>query len=245
MQYKQLQLPLMCMQIINALNGERIASSYKRRSFDRSQIIPLTFARVLLVDDNVTNLQVAKGLMAPYKMTIDAATSGFKAIELVKKNKYDLIFMDHMMPEMDGVETTQHIRDLPGEYYRKVPIIALTANAVSDAKETFLSGGMDDFLAKPIEMTELHRILKHFVLSKAPEDYVRKYMDKNKVSVSGTSSSEKRKKDFPRRRTGTPVCSRPCRRAAATACFLFSRKVPTAVFWGSCSARTTRFLRRI
>ncbi|HUM83394.1 MAG TPA: ATP-binding protein [Lachnospiraceae bacterium] len=197
MQYKQLQLPLMCMQIINALNGERIASSYKRRSFDRSQIIPLTFARVLLVDDNVTNLQVAKGLMAPYKMTIDAATSGFKAIELVKKNKYDLIFMDHMMPEMDGVETTQHIRDLPGEYYRKVPIIALTANAVSDAKETFLSGGMDDFLAKPIEMTELHRILKHFVLSKAPEDYVRKYMDKNKVSVSGTSSSEKKEKGFP------------------------------------------------
>jgi len=114
MQYKQLQLPLLCMQVINAINGESIASSYKRKSFDRSQIVPLTFARVLIVDDNVTNLQVARGLMSPYQMKIDLATSGFKAIDMVKNERYDLVFMDHMMPEMDGIETARHIREIKG-----------------------------------------------------------------------------------------------------------------------------------
>lgn len=174
MEYKQLQLPLLSLQLINALNGETITTSLKRKNFDRSQIVPLTFAHILIVDDNVTNLQVARGLMAPYKMQVDAATSGFKAIEMVKNIKYDLIFMDHMMPEMDGIEATQHIRDMKDEYYTNIPIIALTANAMSNAKELFLSNGFDDFLAKPIEMTELHRILKQYVQSKAPAGYMEK-----------------------------------------------------------------------
>lgn len=173
MQYKQLQLPLLCMQLINALNGQEIISSVKKKTFDRSQIVPLTFARVLVVDDNTTNLQVAQGLMAPYKMKIDVATSGFKAIELVKTIKYDAIFMDHMMPEMDGIETTQHIRELNIDYCKVVPIIALTANAMSGAKDMFLEAGMDDFVAKPIEMTELNRVLKKFVQPKAPEGYMK------------------------------------------------------------------------
>ena len=174
MKYKQLQLPLLCMQLINALNGEEIISSIKKKSFDRSQIVPLSFARVLVVDDNTTNLQVAQGLMAPYKMKIDVATSGFKAIELVKAIHYDAIFMDHMMPEMDGIETAHYIREIPGDYYKKVPIIALTANAMSDAKKMFMESGMDDFVAKPIEMTELNRVLKKFVQPNAPEGYLKK-----------------------------------------------------------------------
>lgn len=173
--YKQLQLPLLSLQIINALNGEEIVSSVKKVGFKRSQIVPLTFARVLIVDDNATNLQVAKGLMAPYQMQLETASSGYKAIELVRKNKYDVIFMDHMMPEMDGVETTQHIRELDGEYYKKVPIIALTANAMSDAKEMFLSSGMDDFISKPIEIAQLHRVIKKFIESKAPKGYLEEY----------------------------------------------------------------------
>ncbi len=172
MKYKQLQLPLLCMQLINALNGTEIVTSLKKKSFDRSQITPLTFAKALVVDDNATNLQVAQGLLAPYKMSVDVAASGFKAIELAKINHYDIIFMDHMMPEMDGIEATQHIRELPVDYCRIVPIIALTANAMSGAKEMFLSSGMDDFVAKPIEMTELNRVLKKFVLPKAPEGYL-------------------------------------------------------------------------
>ena len=172
MEYKQLQLPLITLQLINALNGEEIVSSIKKKSFDRSQIVPLTFARVLVVDDNTTNLQVAQGLMAPYQMKIDVCSSGFEAIEMVKKNHYNAVFMDHMMPEMDGIETARYIRQMDGEYFRTVPIIALTANAMSDARDQFLEAGMDDFVAKPIEMQELHRAIKKYIQSCAPEGYL-------------------------------------------------------------------------
>ncbi len=173
MDYKQLQLPLITLQMINALNGEEIVSSIKKKSFDRSQIVPLTFAHVLVVDDNTTNLQVAQGLMAPYRMKIDVSTSGFEAIEMVKKTKYDAIFMDHMMPEMDGIEAARYIRNMDGEYFRKVPIIALTANAMSDARDQFLNAGMDDFVAKPIEMRELHRVIRKYIQPHAPAGYMK------------------------------------------------------------------------
>ena len=171
MEYTQLQLPLLSLQLIRALNDEEIISSMKRNGFDRSQIVPLSFARALIVDDNATNLQVARGLMSPYKMALDTATSGFKAIDLLKKNRYDIIFMDHMMPEMDGIETTRCIRQMEGDYFKTVPIIALTANAMSDARKMFLESGMDDFIAKPIEIAEMHRVLKKYVQSKAPAGY--------------------------------------------------------------------------
>ena len=172
MDYKQLQLPLITLQLINALNGEEIVSSIKKKSFDRAQIIPLTFARVLVVDDNATNLQVAQGLMSPYRMQIDVCTSGFEAIEMVQKTHYDAIFMDHMMPEMDGVEAARYIRALDGAYFKEVPIIALTANAMSDAREQFLQAGMSDFVAKPIEMRELHRVIQKYIQSRAPKGYL-------------------------------------------------------------------------
>ncbi len=172
MEYKQLQLPLITLQLINALNGEEIVSSIKKKSFDRSQILPLTFAHILVVDDNTTNLQVAQGLMAPYRMKIDVSTSGFEAIEMVKKNHYDAIFMDHMMPEMDGIEAARYIRKIEGSYYKHVPIIALTANAMSDARDQFLQAGMNDFVAKPIEMRELHRVIKKYIQSRAPKGYL-------------------------------------------------------------------------
>ena len=172
MEYQQLQLPLITLQLINALNGEEIVSSVRKKSFDRSEIVPLTFAHVLVVDDNTTNLQVAQGLMLPYKMHIDTTTSGFKAIEMVKKTRYDAIFMDHMMPEMDGIETARFIRGMEGDYFKHVPIIALTANAMSDARDLFLEAGMDDFVAKPIEMRELHRVIKKYIQSRAPEGYL-------------------------------------------------------------------------
>ncbi len=107
-------------------------------------------ARVLIVDDNPINLTVAKGLLEPLNMQIDLAGSAAETIEMVKKTMYDLVFMDHMMPEVDGIETTHIIRRLMPTY-ADVPIIALTANAVSGAKEMFLSEGMNDFVAKPIE----------------------------------------------------------------------------------------------
>lgn len=112
-------------------------------------------ARVLIVDDNFVNLKVAAGLMRPFGMQIDMAKSGAEALDKVREKEYHLIFMDHMMPEMDGIETTRKIREMEGGYYKEVPIIALTANAVSGIREMFLEEGMNDFIAKPINMKEL------------------------------------------------------------------------------------------
>ncbi|MDR1030996.1 MAG: response regulator [Treponema sp.] len=139
-------------------------------------------ARILVVDDIITNLKVAEGLMAPYKMQIDSCTSGAQAIELVKTNTYDIIFMDHMMPEMDGIEATDIIRNLEGNrsYYKNIPIIALTANAVSGVQEMFLQNGMDDFLSKPIEISRLNGILQKWI----PETKQEKYQSHKKGDAS-------------------------------------------------------------
>ena len=112
-------------------------------------------AKVLIVDDNLVNRKVAAGLMKPFAMQLTLAKSGQEAIDILKEEHFHIIFMDHMMPEMDGVETTHVIRAMKGEYYKNVPIIALTANAVNGAKEMFLEEGMNDFIAKPISIREL------------------------------------------------------------------------------------------
>lgn len=111
-------------------------------------------ARILIVDDNMVNLTVAEGLLEPLNMHIDTATSGKAAIDKISNVRYDLILMDHMMPELDGVETTHIIRRFHKEY-DDVPILALTANAVGDARKMFLEEGMNDFIAKPIEVRVL------------------------------------------------------------------------------------------
>jgi CheY-like chemotaxis protein len=122
-------------------------------------------ARILVVDDIGTNLKVAEGLMLPYKMKIDMCFSGAEAIDAVTKNRYDLVFMDHMMPEMDGIEATKLIREKGSEnlHYAELPIIALTANAVSGTKEMFLSNGFNDFLSKPIDTIKLNAILGKWI----------------------------------------------------------------------------------
>ncbi len=111
-------------------------------------------AKVLIVDDNSVNLTVAKGLLEPLKMQVDLAGSAGDAIAMMNETEYDAIFMDHMMPEVDGIEATHIIRRLMPEY-DGVPIIALTANAVNGAKEMFLAEGMDDFVAKPIDLKDI------------------------------------------------------------------------------------------
>ncbi|MCL2044739.1 MAG: response regulator [Treponema sp.] len=116
-------------------------------------------ARILVVDDIATNLRVAEGLLAPYKTNVETCLSGAEAIERVKSEDYDLIFMDHMMPEMDGIEATAAIR----AFNKNVPIIALTANAVSGMKEMFLEKGFNDFLAKPIDVSKLDETLVRWI----------------------------------------------------------------------------------
>jgi len=129
--------------------------------YDDSYVFTAPNARVLIVDDIQTNLKVVKGLLEPYKMNVDLCLSGIEAIETVQSQQYDLIFMDYRMPEMDGMEATQHIRKLGNSdsYYSRLPIIALTANAVSGMKEMFLKGGFTDYMSKPIDISELNTIL--------------------------------------------------------------------------------------
>lgn len=119
-------------------------------------------AEVLIVDDNAINLTVAEGLMEPLKMKVDTALSGKEAIGKISVHHYDIVFMDHMMPEIDGIETTRIIRRFHKEY-NDVPIIALTANAVDGVEEMFLREGMNDFVAKPIEMRTLVSKIKQWL----------------------------------------------------------------------------------
>ena len=150
-------------------------------------------ARILIVDDNPINLKVAAGLMRPYHMQVLTADSAKSAISLLRSKDFHLVFMDHMMPEIDGVEATQIIRSMDGDYYKTLPIIALTANAVNGARETFLQAGMNDFIAKPIELSALDRVLKTWLpkeLIKAPTEDELHADDKRKNAAKTEEKTE-------------------------------------------------------
>jgi len=140
---------------------EQFRSNYVSRKA-RGPIIRdlMPYGRVLVVDDLEANIYVAVGLLKPYKLHIETATSGKDAIELVRQGKtFDVIFMDHMMPGMDGIETTQLLRKTG---YTK-PIVALTANAVSGQADIFLQNGFDEFISKPVDIRQLNSVLNRFV----------------------------------------------------------------------------------
>ena len=120
-------------------------------------------ATILLVDDNEINREVAQALLEPFEMKIDVVSNGKEALDLVQQNHYDLVFMDHYMPVMDGVEATRRIRSLEGEYYQNLPILALTADAVQGVKEEFLAAGMNDFVSKPIAMKDITSALTRWI----------------------------------------------------------------------------------
>jgi len=137
----------------------------------RVQIVrePMPYGSVLIVDDVETNIYVAKGLMAPYGLKIDSAKSGYEAIEKVKAgNIYDIIFMDHMMPGMDGLETTKILREMDYAY----PIVALTANAVYGQADVFLKSGLDGFISKPIDIRQLNNFLNKLIRDKQPPEVI-------------------------------------------------------------------------
>ena len=169
-------------------NNESVATNLgERRSSTTRFSAPK--ARVLIVDDNPINLKVAAGLMRPYHMQVITADCAKTAFSLLRSKDFHLVFMDHMMPEIDGVEATQSIRSMEGDYYKKLPIIALTANAVNGARETFLEAGMNDFIAKPIELTALDRVLKTWLpkeLIKAPTEDEFNAEDKRKTALQPT-----------------------------------------------------------
>ena len=164
-QIKRVYKPFYALTFAAVMNNEKYVMSMSgHKNFTTRFMAP--DAKVLIVDDNAVNLKVAVGLMKPYNMKIITVSSGFEAVSAVQSKDYDMIFMDHMMPVMDGVEATRHIRAMHDAYYQNVPIIALTANAISGAREMFLGEGFNDFLAKPIETSLLDRMLRTWLPEK-------------------------------------------------------------------------------
>ncbi len=157
---KIIKKPFSTIQIAMTLNDEDIVSQDAEDLFEFDFIAK--DADVLIVDDNPINLIVTEGLLEPLKMRIVTATSGKMALELIANKRFDIIFMDHMMPGLDGVETTRIIRRLHPKF-DDVPIIALTANAVDGAREMFLSEGMNDFVPKPIELKTIVSKIKKWL----------------------------------------------------------------------------------
>ncbi|MCL2539534.1 MAG: ATP-binding protein, partial [Oscillospiraceae bacterium] len=147
-------------------------SDEKRGKNAQLKRISLPYARVLVVDDNLTNLDVAKGLMKPYGMQVDCVSSAQQAINAIRDGKvrYNAVFMDHMMPGIDGIEATRIIRETIGtEYARNVPIIALTANAIIGNESMFLSKGFQALVSKPIEIARLDEVIRRWVRDKEQE----------------------------------------------------------------------------
>ena len=128
-------------------------------------------ANVLVVDDNEANLKVAKGLMGQYKLNVRTCTSGKAALDILETDKsFDILFIDHMMPEMDGVELTKILRSSNDDYLKYVPIIALTANAIKGVSEMFLANGFTEYLSKPIDTERLGEVLNKWIPENKKEE---------------------------------------------------------------------------
>ncbi len=182
-------LPASCLQIANALNN--VTSSFEVDLKSLNFIAPA--AHILLVDDNLVNLKVATELMRPYQFNITTAVNGLEAVQKVKQEKFDLVFMDHMMPEMDGIDATIEIRKMQDDYFQNLPIIALTANAIAGTKSLFTEEGMDDFLAKPIEINKLNEILLNWL----PKEKI-KMLDENDSAIQYKQKNKNEEDiDFP------------------------------------------------
>jgi signal transduction histidine kinase/CheY-like chemotaxis protein len=154
-------MPAYSISIANILNGVEELRGYNEGNSGIRFTAPE--ARVLIVDDIKTNLDVAEGLLIPYAMKVDSCLNGEDALRLVQENRYDLVLMDHMMPGIDGIETTRLIRALPGEYFQKLPVVVLTANAISGMRDMFLESGFNDYISKPIEIVKLDEIIARWI----------------------------------------------------------------------------------
>jgi PAS domain S-box-containing protein len=147
-------------------------SDEKRRAQKKLVRSDLSYARVLVVDDFPTNLDVAEGMLRKYKMQVDCVTSGQESIDLIAAGEpvYNAVFMDHMMPGMDGVEAAKAIRALGTQYAQDIPIIALTANAVVESEKMFLENGFNAFLPKPFNVIDLDSVVQRWVRDRAREN---------------------------------------------------------------------------
>ena len=155
--------PYNAMTLAEFFNHEGSMPIHARTGKEQQFIAP--DAKVLVVDDNLMNLKVVEGLLRRYRIRISPASSGEEALGLIESREFDFVFMDHMMPGMDGIECFHRIRakQSPDGYFQRVPIIALTANAIAGSREMFLSEGFNDFVAKPIDNAILDHVLRTYI----------------------------------------------------------------------------------
>ncbi|MDE6922564.1 MAG: response regulator [Oscillospiraceae bacterium] len=163
--------PFSALSVANLLNGELGARGFAEAQAAGRKPFTCPGVRALAVDDEEMNLVVAKGVLGSYGIQVDTCLSGREAVAQCDSVSYDIIFLDHMMPGFDGVQTLKKIRELQNGVYQDLPVIALTANTVSGAREMFRGEGFTEFVPKPIERTVLERVLRR-VLPKHLIQYV-------------------------------------------------------------------------
>ncbi|MBE5827179.1 MAG: response regulator [Butyrivibrio sp.] len=144
-------------------------------------------ARILVVDDTRTNLTVIKGLLKFTKMQVDTATSGVEAIERARFNKYNMIFLDHRMPEMDGIQTFHALQEMAEDTNRDTPVIALTANAISGSREMYFKEGFTNYMAKPVDPEKLEEMILMYL----PPEMVSRPGDEG-FETEGTTTDEEK-----------------------------------------------------
>lgn len=135
----------------------------KAKTVQEKEVLHMPDAKILAVDDTYTNLLVIKGLLKRTQMQVDLAVSGTECLQMTKKTKYDLILMDHMMPEPDGIQTLHLLREDADNINQNTKVIVLTANAIAGMREQYLEEGFTDYLAKPVEAGELEALLKKYL----------------------------------------------------------------------------------
>jgi signal transduction histidine kinase/CheY-like chemotaxis protein len=184
-----IHLPIYSSALANILNGSAGKHAFHTETID----FTAPDARILVVDDLPTNLRVAEELLKPYGMKIDICLSGAECLDLINLNHYDIVFMDHMMPEMDGLVTTDLIRKQgmgrdKNSYFQNLPIVMLTANAIAGQREMFLKNGINDFLAKPISVSKLNSILVTWI-PKEKQQKLSPAADKNPIPPAESNAS--------------------------------------------------------
>lgn len=200
---KLIRKPFYSLPVVNLLNAGT-ARAEEHTLENKRMICP--GIRTLIVDDEPMNLMVAEGIFKAYRMKVKMALSGREAIELCEKEDFDLIFMDHMMPEMDGIETLKRLRKMTTDTDRSFTIIAFTANAVSGAREMFLQEGFDEFVSKPIEYPELERVLRKLLpknsITYMDDTYETNEMPKQQESEEEAVSGEQEADEMTRLEAG-------------------------------------------
>ncbi len=174
--------PFSALSVINLLNGEVGANEFGEAQAAGRRPFSCSGVRALAVDDEEMNLVVAKGVLGSYGMQVDTCLSGKEAVERCAAIPYDIVFLDHMMPGFDGVETLKQLQKINDGAYQEKPVIALTANTISGAREMFRNEGFTEFIPKPIERTVLERVLRKVL----PKDNVQYDMSEGTERSSDT-----------------------------------------------------------